>query len=30
MMKSVRARHEAGMRFAIETGSGHSLAIDDA
>jgi len=30
MIKSVRARHEAGMRFAITTGSGHSLAIDDA
>ncbi len=30
MIKSVRARHEAGMRFAITTGSGHTLAIDDA
>jgi len=30
MIKSVRARHEAGMRFVITTGSGHSLAIDDA
>jgi putative redox protein len=30
MMKSVRARHEAGMRFTITTGSGHHLAIDDA
>jgi putative redox protein len=30
MIKSARARHEAGMRFAITTGSGHSLAIDDA
>jgi len=29
MIKSVRARHEAGMRFEITTGSGHSLAIDD-
>ena len=30
MMKSVRARHEAGMRFTIKTGSGHTVAIDDA
>lgn len=30
MFKRVRARHEAGMRFAITTGSGHALAIDDA
>jgi putative redox protein len=30
MLKSVRARHESGSRFAITTGSGHSLAIDDA
>lgn len=30
MRKSVRARHDAGMRFAIETGSGHTLAVDDA
>jgi len=30
MMKTVRARHEAGMRFQITTGSGHALAIDDA
>ena len=30
MLKSVRARHEAGMRFQITTGSGHSMAIDDA
>src|SRR5574338_1144223 len=30
MIKSVRARHETAMRFAIETGSGHTLAIDDA
>ena len=30
MTKSVRARHEVGMRFQIKTGSGHSLAIDDA
>ena len=30
MIKSVRARHEAGMRFAITTGSGHVLAIDEA
>lgn len=30
MIKSVRARHEAGMRFAITTGSGHTVAIDDA
>jgi putative redox protein len=30
MLKSARARHEAGLRFAITTGSGHSLAIDDA
>jgi putative redox protein len=30
MIKTVRARHEAGMRFAITTGSGHALAIDDA
>ncbi len=30
MIKFVRARHEAGMRFAITTGSGHTLAIDDA
>ncbi len=30
MIKSVRAKHEIGMRFAITTGSGHSLAIDDA
>jgi putative redox protein len=29
MIKSVRARHEAGMRFEITTGSGHTLAIDD-
>lgn len=29
MIKSARARQEAGMRFAITTGSGHSLAIDD-
>jgi putative redox protein len=28
MMKSARARHETGMRFAITTGSGHALAID--
>lgn len=30
MIKSARARHELGMRFAITTGSGHALAIDDA
>jgi len=30
MLKSVRARHEAGLRFQITTGSGHTLAIDDA
>src|SRR4030067_1123158 len=30
MIKSARARHEAGMRFAITTGSSHALAIDDA
>jgi len=30
MIKSVRARREAGMRFSITTGSGHTLAIDDA
>ena len=30
MIKSVRARREAGMRFQITTGSGHTLAIDDA
>lgn len=30
MLKTVRARHEADMRFSITTGSGHSLAIDDA
>ena len=30
MIKSARARHEAGMRYAITTGSGHTLAIDDA
>ena len=30
MIKTARARHEAGMRFAIGTGSGHALAIDDA
>lgn len=30
MLKSVRATHEAGMRFSITTGSGHTLAIDDA
>ena len=30
MIKSVRARHEAGMRFTITTGSGHTVAIDDA
>ena len=30
MLKSVRARHEAGMRFQITAGSGHTLAIDDA
>ena len=30
MIKTVCARHEAGMRFAITTGSGHTLAIDDA
>jgi putative redox protein len=30
MTKSARARHEAGMRFSITTGSGHRLAIDDA
>lgn len=30
MTKSVRARHEAGMRFAIETGSGHAIAVDNA
>jgi putative redox protein len=30
MIKSARARLEAGMRFAITTGSGHALAIDDA
>ena len=30
MMKTARATHEAGMRFAITTGSGHELAIDDA
>lgn len=29
MIKSAHARHEAGMRFAITTGSGHTLAIDD-
>ncbi len=30
MTKSARARHEAGMRFTITTGSGHELAVDDA
>jgi putative redox protein len=30
MIRTVRAAHEAGMRFAITTGSGHTLAIDDA
>jgi len=30
MIKSVRARRVAGMRFEITTGSGHKLAIDDA
>ena len=30
MIRSVRARHEAGMRFAVTTGSGHALAVDDA
>lgn len=30
MIKTARARHEAGMQFAITTGSGHVLAIDDA
>jgi putative redox protein len=30
MLKSVRARHETGLRFQITTGSGHTLAIDDA
>src|SRR3972149_10103465 len=30
MIKSARARHEAGMRYAITTGSGRTLAIDDA
>jgi putative redox protein len=30
MMKSVRATHESGMRFAITTASGHALAVDDA
>ena len=30
MIKSARASHETGMRFAITTGSGHSFAIDDA
>jgi len=30
MIKTARARHEAGMRFAISTGSGHTLAVDDA
>ena len=30
MIKSARARHEARMRFAITTGSGHTIAIDDA
>jgi len=30
MIKSVRARHEAGLRFAITTGSGHMLTVDDA
>jgi len=30
MITSVRARHEAGMRFTITTGSRHTLAIDNA
>ena len=30
MIKSVRARRESGVRFVITTGSGHTLAIDDA
>jgi putative redox protein len=30
MIKSARARHEAGMRFEVTTGSGHTLAVDDA
>lgn len=30
MMRTARARHQADMRFAITTGSGHELAIDDA
>lgn len=30
MMKTARATHVAGSRFAITTGSGHTLAIDDA
>jgi putative redox protein len=30
MIRTVRAVREAGMRFAITTGSGHTLAIDDA
>jgi putative redox protein len=28
--KQVKARHEAGLRFTITTGSGHTLAVDDA
>jgi len=30
MIKSARARQEAGTRFVITTGSGHTVAIDDA
>lgn len=30
MIRTARATHQARMRFAITTGSGHELAIDDA
>lgn len=30
MIKTARGAHQAGMRFAIKTGSGHLVVVDDA
>lgn len=30
MIKTARARHEAGLRFSVATGSGHRVVLDDA
>lgn len=29
MIKTARARHQAGMRFSVVTGSGHQVVVDD-